>query len=128
LKELDILQNLMQHASIELDCSKGILQAIGFKEFAPYLAARDNGMVHFFLYSNYSNSQSGKPIAEIEVALKESVDALKRRNRTYARTQLGWIEHHFRSRLPLYRLSSTNLNQWVELVHAPALQIVKGKH
>ncbi len=143
LKELLQLRKEMHEAHLPLDYSKGLLQAIGFKEFQAYLDALDSGVCGHLNMHKRTEFVTGKEAEEVDIALHECVLALKRRNRGYARAQLGWIAHHFRTRFPVYRLDSTgkrtfhessgithvtpaDVSKWDERVLLPAAVIVKG--
>ena len=115
---------LCNPATGALDTTRGILQAIGFKEFLPVVAA------------------AGEAAAETEAAC---VAAAKRNTRRYARQQVAWIRNRFvrgggsggvggggedaataTSGLPypLYRLDTGDPARWAEAVGDPAAAIV----
>ncbi|XP_062610138.1 tRNA dimethylallyltransferase-like [Saccostrea cucullata] len=98
----------------EIDYTTGIFQSIGFKEFHEYL----------LLSEEERNSEKGKLMFE------KGVDKMKTATRQYARRQIHWIK----SRLlrykgsnppPVYAVDSTDVSQWKEKVHDPAIQIVQ---
>lgn len=100
---------------------RGILQSIGFKEFADYLSMPPN--------SSERNSPFGEKI------LREAVARTKIATRQYARRQTKWIINRFLRRpyfgsLPVYRLDVTealhtsSTSTWTRDVLAPACRIV----
>lgn len=91
-------------ANIALDFTRGALQAIGFKELEPYLAAET------------TNKQTPQ-------LLDSCVADMKTRSRNYARTQLKWVKHHFCTRLQVFRLDTTDAGTWQSQVFSPAMTI-----
>ncbi|KAL6073843.1 tRNA dimethylallyltransferase [Balamuthia mandrillaris] len=114
LKEVEQLQDLFLQKGIHLDYSSGILQSIGYKEFAPYFQAK----------STMKETQED----ELNAILRECVAALKRRTRRYAKTQRAWIRNKFLPRTPIFLVDSTRLDQWDEQVLNPALHFVQEWH
>lgn len=109
LEEVSELRRIFERGHLPMDYTKGILQAIGYKEFAPY----------FETVERCENEQ--------EEALRACVAALKRRTRKYAKVQAGWINRHFRPRSTVFRLDSTRAEQrrWDEEVRLPAIQVLR---
>ncbi|ELR23502.1 tRNA dimethylallyltransferase [Acanthamoeba castellanii str. Neff] len=108
LAEVADLRRLLERDGLPMDYTKGILQAIGYKEFAPYFAAAEKGG------------------AEAEGALRACVAALKQRTRKYAKVQTSWVHRHFRPRATIHRLDSTRFEQqrWDDEVRLPAVRVL----
>ncbi|KAM3123870.1 tRNA dimethylallyltransferase [Candidozyma auris] len=97
------------------DCTRSILQVIGFKEFLPWLTGGE---------------QDGKRFAE-------GVERMKIRTRQYARYQVKWItkmlgvELHKESRFnykyggKMYLLDATDLSQWDNNVRDRGIRIAQ---
>lgn len=90
------------------DFTKGIFQAIGYKEFIPYL-------------------QSGS-----EADLQSGMEAMKAATRRYARKQIKWIRNKLLlqcqqagSNVQVVVLDATNLSAWKENVAKLGMQAVK---
>ncbi|GFG40614.1 hypothetical protein Cfor_06651 [Coptotermes formosanus] len=101
--------------STEADYTKGIFQAIGFKEFHQYL----------LLSEEDRNSEKGSKF------FHAGVDALKLVTKRYARRQLRWINNRFlrktsRQVPPVYGLDATDPYFWNERVLGPAFKIVES--
>lgn len=94
------------------DGGRGILQAIGFKEFAPYLAARS----------------AKDPSAD--TLLASCVDTMKQRTRRYARKQTRWIVNRMLAKatpgMHTLRVDSSDPLKWDEMAAAPAAQFVQS--
>ena len=83
----------------QLDFTRGLYQAIGFKEFMPY----------FHLSDDEDSSKR-------ECVWNESVDMMKIATRAYAKKQVSWLKHKFiphcrDSSTPHYVLDATNVDQ-----------------
>jgi tRNA dimethylallyltransferase len=92
---------------------RGIMQAIGFKEFAPYLAAR----------------VAGDPSAA-DALLSSCVDTMKLRTRQYARKQTRWVVNRLLAKaepgLHALRVDSTDPAKWDETAAGPAARFVQS--
>ena len=90
----------------------GVLQAIGFKEFAPILDAM---------------AQSGLEITRASVAqhpaFKESVEEMRRGTRRYARRQMAWLRGRMFSRNLPHSLALLSHSLFTSLVNVPGLDI-----
>ncbi|OQS01098.1 tRNA isopentenyltransferase [Achlya hypogyna] len=87
---------------------KGITQAIGFKEFEAYLAAKK---------ADVDESTLAK-------VLESCVEELKTGTRQYAKRQVTWIRNRFVPRnIPVYRLDTADVARWDAAVASPALAI-----
>ncbi|DAZ99794.1 TPA: hypothetical protein N0F65_001303 [Lagenidium giganteum] len=93
----------------------GILQAIGYKEFQPYLDALE------------APENEAKPDAEgLDKVLSECVEQLNIATRQYARRQLTWIRNRFVTRnIPVYEVDSSDVSVWDTAVAAPAIEIAR---
>lgn len=95
----------------ELDCNQidtctGIVQAIGFKEFIPYVSLSAN-----------NRSERG---------LQDCIMVLKRNTLKYAKRQLQWIRNRLSRNslgLNIYRLDTSNMDSWNSSVLQPAVEI-----
>lgn len=101
------------------DYSKGILQAIGFKEFAPYFewlkrtqSPASSTSSYISTRSNLSNnSENNNPNGDNEerrTTMNQCVEDLKTRTRNYGRAQLKWISNRFQA-LPIHFLYSDGI-------------------
>eukprot|EP00736_Rhodelphis_marinus_P002136 Rmarinus@m.24808 len=90
----------------------GVLQAIGYKEFSPYLDAKGKN----------------KTEEEVNEILAECLETLKCATRRYARKQIRWIRNKFiaKTNWPIYLLDSSDVALWDANVFAPALSIAKA--
>ncbi|RHY16258.1 hypothetical protein DYB25_008703, partial [Aphanomyces astaci] len=110
--EIEALMDNIQHhlaaSPIALGL-KGISQAIGFKEFQPYLKAKEEG-------SPYTTT-----------VLAECIEQLKVGTRQYAKRQITWIRNRIVPRnIPVYKLDTTDVTQWPVNVTTPAKSIVSA--
>lgn len=100
------------------DFTKGILQAIGFKEFEPYL--------EFLSRGGQRDSQESKNI------LERCVSDVKRNTRNYAKKQRRWLKNNLfplASTFPsvrIYRLDASDLSLWDSKIFPQALEISKS--
>ncbi|KAJ2412690.1 tRNA dimethylallyltransferase, mitochondrial [Coemansia sp. RSA 2530] len=99
--------------------SSGLKQAIGFREFEPYLAARSTNI----------------PDEDLELLRRQGVEDMKLSTRRYAKRQIAWIRNKLLPEcngtlsksvkaLP-YVLDATDLNTWDSLVRAQGVDIAK---
>ncbi|KAJ9454425.1 tRNA dimethylallyltransferase [Diplonema papillatum] len=81
---------------------KGLLGAIGFKEFHPFLAG----------------------VAPLETCIQ----TLKTNTRRYAKQQVQWIRNRFatREQVPIFRVDSTDVKEWSTRVGDPSTAIVNS--
>ncbi|KAJ2732752.1 tRNA dimethylallyltransferase, mitochondrial [Coemansia sp. BCRC 34962] len=99
--------------------STGLKQAIGFREFGPYLAAKSTNM----------------PDEDLEPLRRQGVEDMKLSTRRYAKKQIAWIRNKL---LPEcngtlsksvkarpYVLDATDINTWDSLVKVPGVDIAK---
>ncbi|RHY45326.1 hypothetical protein DYB34_008046 [Aphanomyces astaci] len=110
--EIEALMDNIQHhlaaSPIALGL-KGISQAIGFKEFQPYLKAKEEGS------------------PDTTTVLAECIEQLKVGTRQYAKRQITWIRNRIVPRnIPVYKLDTTDVTQWPVNVTTPAMSIVSA--
>ncbi|SGY47228.1 BQ5605_C001g00511 [Microbotryum silenes-dioicae] len=102
--------------SDETDYSKGVYQAIGYKEFSPYLASKNDSSI---------DSKS---------LFDAAVERMKISTRQYAKKQVKWIKSKL---LPAIKelethavtivlLDVTDLEKWEENVHKPAIEYLRA--
>ena len=110
------LQQLQQSADAEVDLSRGIWIAIGYKEFLPYLLATTSG---------------NTTAKELERLRLEGIERTQIRTRQYAKSQIRWINGKLLPALQrenlsqnLYQLDATDLLKWEENVVSVANDIV----
>ncbi|GAA5910294.1 hypothetical protein JCM8208_003499 [Rhodotorula glutinis] len=141
LSEIDELWQVAHEPGADpVDYSKGIYQAIGYKEFAPYLS-----LAHSSAPSS-SSSSSPPPGPDTSPALRASFDAavrtMKTSTRQYAKRQVKWIRGKL---LPAVRdeveratregregegdvvvvlLDATDLSKWRVNVRDPAVDLL----
>lgn len=103
-------------AGLEIDRTSGIWVSIGFKEFEPYLTAKQD---------------DSKSVFDTETALMAAVERTKVATRQYARRQIKWIRIKLLAALSganslnsLYLLNGSDLSKWSESVSKPALEIL----
>lgn len=144
LSEIRLFYNSLKAAYAEtasnadapsLDCTKGMMQAIGFKEFLPYLeaypdAARDTEITEFIIAGGSSKSDGPRPDG-IEL-LEDCLETLRLRTKRYSKKQIKWVTNRFVAtkgrHVPLvYPLDSTNAaTKWDEDVFRPAENVVQA--
>ncbi|QWU86529.1 hypothetical protein CA3LBN_000747 [Candidozyma haemuli] len=115
LQEIQELYDFYKQQDPEPDCSRSILQVIGFKEFLPWL-------------------QSGETDPKL---FAEGVERMKIRTRQYAKYQVKWItkmlgvELHKEARFDymyggkMYLLDATDLSNWGSLVGDRGVRIAQ---
>ncbi len=91
MEELKVIRNLTASIGHKEKYTEGIFQAIGYKEFAPYLDLDREGQ----------ESEKGKEV------LKECCDVLKRKTARYAKVQLNWIRNHLLPSMTIHRVDSS---------------------
>ncbi|BFZ62388.1 tRNA dimethylallyltransferase, mitochondrial [Saitoella coloradoensis] len=102
----------------EPDCTKGVWQSIGYKEFLPYL-------------SSNPPLNLDEETAELRELREECTKTMKASTRRYAKTQIRWIRYKLlaackRAGIPVYLLDATDLNKWNETARDPAVSIAKS--
>ncbi|KAJ1330295.1 hypothetical protein BSLG_009431 [Batrachochytrium salamandrivorans] len=101
--------------------TRGIMQAIGFKEFDAYFGALE----------------SSGPVKQdvLDRAREVAVDDMKVATRRYARKQVTWIRNklapaclleHSNGHGAFYMVDATSLEEWDMHVRNPAIQLVKS--
>lgn len=120
---------------VAIDCTKGMFQAIGIKEFVPYLEkypteASDVELTDFIRAGGSSKSEDPKP--EGIGLLEECLDMLRLRTKRYSKTQIKWVANRLisprgRHVPPVYVLDSTHATtRWTEDVFLPAQDVVES--
>ena len=101
--------------------TKGIFQAIGYKEFQTYLELFDEiGLT----------AEDCK--LRLEEAFRACANSLKRATRTYARKQTSWIRNRFLKRVgetvpDVFTVDSTDIDKWDSNVLQLAERIIRSK-
>ncbi|KAK5098807.1 tRNA dimethylallyltransferase, mitochondrial [Lithohypha guttulata] len=115
------MEKQVKFDGLEVDMTKGIWVAIGYKQFWSWLDMQEcqdheKGMVQDDFVSK---------------ALEEGLDLVKIATRQYANTQNRWIRRRLAKALKaanvmdrMFLLDSTNLQNWTESVFMPSSQIV----
>ncbi|KAJ3145370.1 hypothetical protein HDU89_007124 [Geranomyces variabilis] len=114
-------------SAVTPDYTRGILQAIGFKEFEAYLSASE---------------QKTATEAELELLKARGLEDMKRGTRQYARRQVAWIKNklavaclrkldaagqgHEKERIGFYLLDATSLDDWSSNIAERAVSLAKG--
>lgn len=111
----------------EENYTKGILQTIGFKEFTPYLSKYDQ--TEDLLLEEYFEGGRDPPASL--ATLTACLDDLKLVTRRYSKKQIKWVTNRFlraaeknRSIPPIYKLDTTNPDDWNRLVSDPATNVI----
>lgn len=109
----------------DVDGSVGILQAIGYKEFQPYLEALDSHAVASDSPTDESAAAEDQKHQPDKV-FGECLEQLNVATRQYARRQLSWIRNRFvPNNIPVYQVDSSDVSQWQQAVAMPAIQIAR---
>ena len=126
-----------------MDYSKGVLQAIGFKEFAAYFALKSKqGGSHLDGSagcgggggggsSSDSTNASGSDDGAAAAIFEECIDKMKRSTRRYAKKQVTWIQRRLMQGPPceqlyLHKFNASDLAVWGVNVLQEAVQIVQA--
>ena len=93
--------------------TKGIFQAIGYKEFVPYLTCVDDGR-------------------ESEAMFEACAEKLKSATKSYARKQTTWIRNRFLRRRgqaapDVFGLDTSNVGEWDRVVLSRAIDVLVAK-
>lgn len=99
------------------DYTRGIFQAIGFKEFHNYLILSDEE----------KKSEKGQKL------YKDGIEAMNNVTHRYAKSQIRWIRQRLlnpynpkSNRIKLYAVDSTNPDDWDKLVLNPSINLVQS--
>ncbi|KAK4702741.1 tRNA dimethylallyltransferase, partial [Phenoliferia sp. Uapishka_3] len=120
-----------ENSETSLDYSRGVYQAIGFKEFEPFLSARTQRQAPPPPSSSSATSDA-KSAPASDPFFKDGLERMKVSTRQYAKKQIKWVKQNL---IPaarasadedvfVYLLDATNLVTWDENVRAPALRIL----
>ncbi|KAK9719104.1 tRNA dimethylallyltransferase, mitochondrial [Basidiobolus ranarum] len=120
--ELKEMRELIKTSEVEFlkdedDFSRGIKQAIGFREFNEY-------------FKELENNGNSENLDKLKV---EAVEAMKLNTRKYAKRQIHWIqnklipvyEKSMNDKVKLYLLDATDLDQWDTNVKKQAMKIAQ---
>ncbi|GAA5932151.1 tRNA dimethylallyltransferase [Sporobolomyces koalae] len=121
LNELDELWQTAHETdpSKSIDYSKGIYQAIGYKEFEPYLSAR-----HRFPSRTIESDDA------LNQLFNQGVESMKTATRQYAKRQVKWIKSKLLpavhalevpGEVTVVLLDASDLSQWQTNVNTPAV-------
>jgi len=116
LQELEEFHNKFYASREKKDFKTGIFQVLGLKEFEKYFALPEDDR----------SSKAGLKIYQ------GSLELLKQRSVRYSKQQLKWINKRIlresdpESRLKVYRLDSSDLENWSENVNDKAMEIVES--
>ncbi|KND04186.1 tRNA dimethylallyltransferase [Spizellomyces punctatus DAOM BR117] len=95
--------------------TRGILQAIGFKEFDTY----------------FSHLESPGADTDVDSLCAQGIENMKRATRQYARRQVTWIKNKLATRcfgvegVEFFLLDASSLDGWNQTIRDPAIQIAK---
>ncbi|KAJ6259731.1 tRNA dimethylallyltransferase [Drechslerella dactyloides] len=129
--EIDEMFRVYKDKQDEIDPESGIWQSIGWKQFLPYLIARDA------FGSIPSTTPEAAHEAEVEISQlrAEGIEKTNIATRHYSKSQLRWIRIKLLNRLltdksslpggGVYLLDTSDLAQWGEMVRDPAIKISK---
>ncbi|KAL7340048.1 tRNA dimethylallyltransferase [Rhodotorula toruloides] len=123
LSEIDELWQIAHAPGAEpTNYSKGIYQAIGYKEFDPFLSLQ---------HRDPSRTLDNDP--ELRRLFDQGVEEMKASTRQYAKRQVQWIKNKL---LPVVResggevtvvlLDATDLSRWSEDVRIPAMKLLNA--
>ena len=117
VREMRRLEQSCQKAGFEIDQSKGIWVAIGYKQLVAWLDALEKDVSHF----------------DLTKLREQGVEAIKSATRQYAKRQNRWIRIRLAKSLEssgilnqLYLLDGTDLGHWSQTVEQPTFDIVQG--
>lgn len=119
----------------EMDPTKGILQAIGFKEFLPYLQKYEEEVVDAEITEFIRTNQGIVTTTHVLDALKlleQCLDELRLNTKRYSKKQLKWIQNRlilFNERImpPIYELDGSHAEiSWEADVFNKAENIIQS--
>ncbi|KAF3920550.1 hypothetical protein ABW20_dc0109750 [Dactylellina cionopaga] len=130
--EIDELFKIYKEKKDLMDTSSGVWQSIGWKEFLPYLTAKDA-----FENSNTSDPEVTKELAaEVDRLKAEGIDKTNVGTRHYSKSQVRWIRIKLLNKLladkaslpdgGIYLLDTSDPEKWDEITRDPAVNIAKG--
>lgn len=118
-----------------IDASKGIMQAIGFKEFLPYLEKYENETVDAEI-TEYIRTHQGivttTPVLDALKLLEGCLDALRLNTKRYSKKQLKWVKNRlvlYNDRVvpPIYELDGSHAEiSWQADVFSKAENVVQS--
>ncbi|EPS40663.1 hypothetical protein H072_5480 [Dactylellina haptotyla CBS 200.50] len=130
--ELDELYKLYKENKDEMDTSSGIWQSIGWKEFVPYLVAKDT-----LDNDGGTNAEAKKTLEnELDRLKAEGIDKTNVATRHYSKSQVKWIRIKLLNKLladvaslpdgGMYLLDTSDLSRWNDTVRDPAVRIAQA--
>eukprot|EP00045_Choanoeca_perplexa_P017532 m.256313 g.256313 ORF g.256313 m.256313 type:complete len:498 (-) comp17563_c0_seq3:4290-5783(-) len=127
-------QQLIDQAE-QLDYTQGVLQAIGFKEYAPlFQHVLGLGWLEGLVSGSVLDWEQLDTLLQDEqatVLLQQGREAMDRATIKYAKRQLAWIKNRLlkaRDGLYVYRVDSSEPDRWDELVSPLVLRILESFH
>lgn len=124
-----------------IDPERGMMQAIGFKEFLPYLEkypdeSFDSEITEFIISRGGISGQNKLPVNHRTAVglkvLEQCLDELRMRTKKYSRQQIKWVKNRIVSSIgrptpPVYELDTTNAEtNWHEDVYLKAVDVVES--
>lgn len=125
-----------------IDTERGIMQAIGFKEFLPYLQSYDDDNSCDTEITEFIRSRGGlsgqkrfiikNHIYEALQVLEKCLDNLRAQTKRYSRDQMQWIRCRFlanngRCVPPIYEINTTTADtNWHDQVYVNAEHIIQS--
>ncbi|KAK6344217.1 hypothetical protein TWF696_007860 [Orbilia brochopaga] len=129
--EIDEMFRIYNEKKDEIDPESGIWQSIGWKQFLPYLIAKDAFQK---LPKDDPKATKGAE-AELSRLRDEGIEKTNIATRQYSKSQLRWIRVKLLNRLlvdksslpggGMYLLDTSDLTRWNEMVRDPAIRISK---
>lgn len=119
----------------EIDPTKGIMQAIGFKEFLPYLQKYENKVTDAEITEFIRTHQGIVTTTQVFDALKlleQCLDELRLNTKRYSKKQLKWIQNRIilfneRKMPPIYELDGSHAEiSWEADVFTKAEHIIQS--
>ncbi|KAJ3328850.1 hypothetical protein HDU76_009167 [Blyttiomyces sp. JEL0837] len=121
--------------ALTIDYTRGIMQAIGFKEFDAYLSELENRERSPAQSGAVEDSDSGQ-IKKLEQLQLQGLESMKAGTRRYAKRQVTWIKNKLGPRclkdfnlgidVGFFALDATNLDTWNQTVRDTGLDIAKA--
>ncbi|KAF3931387.1 hypothetical protein ABW19_dt0200706 [Dactylella cylindrospora] len=128
--EIDQLFKVYKEKKDEIDTTSGVWQSIGWKEFLPYLLARDA-----FQNAQPEAQNLEETGSEVERLKQEGINKTNASTRHYSKSQVKWIRIKLLNKLlgdkaslpegGIYLLDTSDLSKWNEMVRDPAIKIAQ---
>ncbi|RHZ59941.1 hypothetical protein Glove_360g33 [Diversispora epigaea] len=128
--EIESMNNQVKEGKImgkKIEFTKGIWQAIGYKEFEPYLKALKE------TEKEEDDKNLDNDVQDLNSLKKQCTENMKIATRRYARYQIKWIRNRFLLKchqsnngdIKIYVLNATSLENWKQEVCDKAISIAK---